>query len=172
MLLYLSALDSPKEKSTFEKIYYEYRGMLYGVAMSLLHNELDAEDAVHQTFLYAAENMNKFSSGVCPKTARYLVITVRCRATDILRQKSQCLPLDDAENLPAMGQDYPGLSPLAHCIAQLPEKYRDTLILRIHYGFEFREIAKLMGLSEANARKLVTRARTMLEQICEKEGVL
>ena len=172
MLLYLSALDSPKEKSAFEKLYYAYRDMLYDVAMSLLQNRSDAEDAVHQTFLYAAENMKKFSSGICPKTARYLVITVRCRARDILRQRDHCQPVDGTENMPAVQQEYPGLSPLARCIAKLPEKYRDALILRIHYGFEFREIAKMMGISEVSARKSVTRARKLLEKICIEEGIL
>jgi RNA polymerase sigma-70 factor (ECF subfamily) len=172
MMIYVSVIESPAEQSLFEQIYYAYRDMLYGVAMKHLHNELDAEDAVHQTFLYVAENFYKFSAGVCHKTARYLVITVRCRAMDILRQKNRCLPLEDAEDMPADKQEYPGLSILARCIAKLPENYRDALILRMHYGFTFREIAKLMGISEANARKLVTRAKNMLKKICIEEGVL
>ena len=172
MFIYLQSMGSPKEKSNFEQIYYEYRGILFHVAMSYLHNEFDAEDAVQQAFLYAAENMQKFSSGICPKTLRYLVITVRCRAADILRQKNRCLTVEDAEKTAVPERDGSGLSPLAACIAKLPERYRDALILRTHYGFEFREIAKLMNITEANARKTVTRARKMLEKICIEEGVL
>lgn len=171
-MVYLSAADSRSEMSLFEKMYHEYRDILYRVAMSLLHNEMDAEDAVQQAFLYAAENMEKFSSGMCPKTLRYLVITVRCRATNILRANNRCLSFEDMDNLPAVEMEYPVLSPLAQCIAKLPEQYRDALILRTHYGFEYIEIAKLMNVTEANARKLVTRARNKLEIICKQEGIL
>lgn len=172
MLVYFMALDLPEEKSLFEKIYYEYRGVLFKIAMSYLHNEFDAEDAVHQTFMYAAENMKKFSFGVCPKTLSYLVKTVRCKATDILRHRHRHRTGDSATLVPDSESFYPGLSPLAACIAKLPEQYRDALILRMHYGFEFREIAKMMNITESNARKLVTRARNKLEDICQKEGIL
>ena len=172
MLIYLLAIDSPEERSLFEKIYYEYREMLFNVANSYLKSNYDAEDAVHQTFMYAAENMYKFKAGVCPQTLSYLVKTVKCRAIDMLRARKRCAPIDYCEGLPNPDQAVMELSPLASCMNKLPERFRDALILRAHYGYEFREIAKLMGISEANARKIVTRARNKLKEICEKEGVL
>ena len=48
MLLYLQMLETPEEKSLFEQIYLEYRGLMYHVAYEILHNDQDAEDAVHQ----------------------------------------------------------------------------------------------------------------------------
>jgi RNA polymerase sigma-70 factor (ECF subfamily) len=46
MLLYLQMLETPEEKSLFEQIYLEYRGLMYHVAYEILHNDQDAEDAV------------------------------------------------------------------------------------------------------------------------------
>lgn len=51
MLLYLQMLETPEEKSLFEQIYLEYRGLMYHVAYEILHNDQDAEDAVHQAFV-------------------------------------------------------------------------------------------------------------------------
>ena len=47
MLIYMMMLETPEEKSLFEQIYLEYRGLMFHVAYEILHNEQDAEDAVH-----------------------------------------------------------------------------------------------------------------------------
>lgn len=47
MLIYLQMLETPEEKSLFEQIYLEYCGLMFHVAYEILHNEQDAEDAVH-----------------------------------------------------------------------------------------------------------------------------
>ena len=59
MLLYLQMLETPEEKSQFEQIYLEYRGLMYHVAYEILHNDQDAEDAVHQAFVKIVENIKK-----------------------------------------------------------------------------------------------------------------
>ena len=61
MLIYLQMLESPEEKSILEQIYLEYRGLMYHVAYKILHNEQDAEDAVHHAFVKIAENIKKIS---------------------------------------------------------------------------------------------------------------
>ena len=50
MLIYLQMIDTPEERSKFEQIYLEYKGLMFHVAYDILHNEQDAEDAVHQGF--------------------------------------------------------------------------------------------------------------------------
>lgn len=172
MLIYLLALESPEERSLFESIYRTYRGALFNVAKAFVKNDFDAEDAVHLTFMYVTENMYKFTDGVCPKTMSYLVKTVRSRAVDILRARKRCPPIEFYDSMPDPNPITMELSPLAECMAKLPVRYRDALILRIEYGFEFWEIGKLMNVKEGNARKIVTRARNKLRKICEKEGIL
>ena len=81
MLIYLQMLDTTEEKSLFEQIYLEYRGLMYHVAYEILHNEQDAEDAVHQAFIKIAENMNKIADPVCPKTRGFVVTIVEHQAT-------------------------------------------------------------------------------------------
>ena len=172
MLIYLQTIESPAEKSLFETIYLEYRGLLMHEAKSFLKDELLAEDAVHQTFLYVAENIYKFKAGVCHKTTSYLVKTVRSRSIDILRSRSRLVDLDFYEQFTEGRPDCTGLSPLAECMAKLPERYRTILIMRYHYGFEFREIARQMAITEVNARRVLDRARAKLEELCRREGLL
>lgn len=49
MLIYLQTIETEEDKSKFEDIYREYRGLMYYVAYKRLHHEQDAEDAVHYT---------------------------------------------------------------------------------------------------------------------------
>ena len=56
--LYLQMLDSEEERSRFERFYLRYRDVMFRVAIKLLHSEMDAEDAVHQAFLYVIMNLN------------------------------------------------------------------------------------------------------------------
>ena len=76
MLIYMMMLETPEEKSLFEQIYLEYRGLMFHVAYEILHNEQDAEDAVHQAFVKIAENIKKIDTPVCPKTHSYVVTIV------------------------------------------------------------------------------------------------
>ena len=47
--MYMSFIDSEDDREKFEIIYHEYRKRMFSVAYSILHNNEDAEDAVHET---------------------------------------------------------------------------------------------------------------------------
>jgi DNA-directed RNA polymerase specialized sigma24 family protein len=44
-------------------------------------------------------------------------------------------------------------------LTALPPRWRATLLLQTTSGFSTREIAALLGLSEANVRKIIFRAK-------------
>ena len=39
MIIYLQMLETPEEKSKFEQLYLEYKGLMFHVAYDILHNE-------------------------------------------------------------------------------------------------------------------------------------
>ena len=71
MIIYLQMIESDEDKSKFEQLYIMYKGLMFHVAMKILKNEFDAEDAVHQAFLSLIENLKKISDVKCPKTRTY-----------------------------------------------------------------------------------------------------
>ena len=52
MLIYLQTIETEEDKSKFEDIYREYRGLMYYVAYKRLHHEQDAEDAATSCYLF------------------------------------------------------------------------------------------------------------------------
>jgi RNA polymerase sigma-70 factor (ECF subfamily) len=57
-------------------------------------------------------------------------------------------------------------------MAKLPERHRTILIMRYHYGFKVKEIARQLSMTEGTARSAVARAKAKLEEICRREGLL
>lgn len=171
MLIYLQMIDSPVDQSKFEVAYMEYKDFMYGVAYDILHNVEDSEDAVHYAFLKLAENIHKIGEPKCPKTFGYIVTIVENRAIDIYRAKRAHPkePYDDE----AVGicVEYEGPNRVAGCILKLPARQRQIMILKYSHGYELKEIARMLGITYANALKIEQRAKVKLRALCEEEGI-
>lgn len=172
MLIYLQVLETPEEKSLFEQIYREYRGLMYHVAYDILHNEHDAEDAVHHAFVKIAENIKKIDTPVCPKTHSFVVTIVEHQAIDQYRRLQKHPSVELLEEIQGTPFHYEGENGLSKCILKLPVRYREMILLRYHQGYTVREIAKMWGLSLPAAIKLDQRAKNKLKKLCEEEGIL
>ena len=57
VLSYLSSIETEAEKSKFVQVYEAYQGLMFHTAFRLLRQPEDAEDAVHEAFLYLAKNI-------------------------------------------------------------------------------------------------------------------
>ena len=161
-----------ENKSKFEMLYDQYRSLMFYVADCILHNTQDAEDAVHNAFVYLAENLNKISDPVCPKTKSYIVTIVESKAIDIYRKKQRHPQLPWEEELVGFSVEYTDSHTIAACLVKLPARYREVLLLKYTHGYTSREIGKLMGVSTVNADKLIQRAKVKLEILCKEEGLL
>ena len=160
MLIYMMMLETPEEKSLFEQIYLEYRGLMFHVAYEILHNEQDAEDAVHQAFVKIAENIKKIDA------------IVEHQAIDQYRRLQKHPSVELIEEIQGTNAHYEGDNDLTKCILKLPARYREMILLRYHHGYTVREIAKMLGLSLPAAIKLDQRAKNKLKKLCEEAGIL
>lgn len=172
MLIYLQTIDSPAEQSKFQQLYTLYKDILYAAAYSILRNEHDAEDAVHHAFVKIAENILKISDPECPKTKSYVVTIVENTAINIYRRKKRHPIVPINEETVGLTVEYSGTNELARCMAQLPARYRQVLLLKYHHGYSTREIAKLLGLTSVNVAKLEQRAKAKLEVLCKEAEIL
>lgn len=171
MLIYLALIESPEDQSKFEKLYIAYKKAMFNQAYSVLKNNQDAEDAVHDAFEYIAKNINNIDEPISKKAKVYVSIIAKNKAIDICRKKQR------RQELPMEEFDGPVIDPtssngLAGCILQLPERDRQWILLRYYNGYSTKEVAKMMSLKESAAYQLDRRAKIRLEEICVKEGVL
>ena len=63
LLIYMSFIDDGSRRRLFEEIYFSYRKQMFLVARTVLKNDSDAEDIVHDVFLRIAKKyMAKIST--------------------------------------------------------------------------------------------------------------
>ena len=172
MMIYLQMIDTPEDRSKFEQLYLEYRGLMFHVANKILHNEQDAEDMVHQAFLKVAENIEKIGDPKCPKTQGYIVTIAENKAIDLYRRRQKRQVVELSDDLPGVTAIYEGENTLAACILKLPARYREVILLRYYQGYSVKEVAAILGLSLSAASKLNQRAKNRIRELYEKEDRL
>ena len=172
MMIYLQMIDTPEDRSKFEQLYLEYRGLMFHVANKILRNEQDAEDMVHQAFLKVAEKKKKIGDPKCPKTQSYIVTIVENQSIDLYRRRQKHQVVELSDELPGISAVYEGENALAACVLKLPARYREVILLRYFQGYSVKEVAAILGLSLSAASKLDQRAKNRLKDLYEKEGKL
>ena len=91
LLLYLNLIDDEQQRIEFEEIYTTYRKQMILLAKSLLHNDTDAEDVVHDVFLRIASKHIGFIQGLRhPEDVRnYLLKATKNTALNELSRKGR-----------------------------------------------------------------------------------
>ena len=171
MFIYLQMIELPEDKTKFEAVYLRYRGLMYHVAFQVLHNEHDAEDAVHQAFLSVIENLNKISQVDCPKTRAYLVTIVERKSIDIIRRKKRETSEGYDDGIGGYEIVMPGEDDVSNAMSKLPALQRELLLLRYAQGYNTREVAQIVGMSYDAARKAIWRAKVSLQKLLEDESI-
>ena len=169
MLIYLQMIESEEDKSKFEKLYNQYRHLMFSVANKILDNQFDAEDAVHQAFVSIIDNLDKIKEVDCPKTKAYVVIITENKAIDIIRSKKHIIEDELIDTLYGIEIPMPGDGGLADAMAKLPARYREVLLLRFDNGYKTKEIAKMMNMTEGSMQKLIWRAKDALHKQLEAD---
>lgn len=67
MIVYMQLIDIAEDRSKFERLYEQYKQLMFYTAFQILKRPQDAEDAVHLAFLSIAENISRISDLDCPK---------------------------------------------------------------------------------------------------------
>lgn len=170
MLVYALTIVKPADRPKLERLYLEYRSVMFCAANEILHNEHEAEDAVQQAFVKIAENLDKVPDELSNKTKAFVVTIAENTAIDRyrkLKRHGDCELCEEACGIEANSADE-----LVSCILKLPARYRQFILLKYYHGYSTREIAKLLGMSSVAASKTAQRAKQRLEQLCKEAGLL
>lgn len=172
LIYYLQMLDTPEEKMRFEQIYLKYRGLMYRVADSILHNRQDAEDAVHNAFLRIIKHFKKFQTTPVEDLAPQVVVIARNEAISLLRKRKGDAPLEDWDGLAESSEAVTDYHALVDSFTRLPQTYRAVMEMKLLLGYSDGEIAAKLGLSKTAVSTRISRGRQLLRDIVEREGFL
>ena len=177
----VSTLMAWTDEDALETAVREHARLVYRIAYSVLRNHHDAEDATQETFLRAVRYRRRLE-GV--REAKTWLARIAWRVAVERAKKRPEISLSDeqasvaAEQLRsqlksaeefALSSEMSGL--LETMIASLPEHLRDALRLSTVDELTPREVAELLGTSEASVRSRLFRARQILkEKLVALEG--
>lgn len=169
----LSVLETDADRSLFAEVYEQYHNRMEQVAIRILKNQHDAEDALQNAFLQIIRNFNKISDIPCKNRGYWCISVVKNEALIILRKKQKTVLKDELEGGPAAdAEEAVNYKEVVRLFSKLPETYRSILEMRLLLGYSGKEIAKRMDLTENTVNVRISRGRAMLRKFAEKEGIL
>ena len=130
----------------------------------MLGNRTDAEDATQETFLKAWRNIGRYEArnGCSPKSWIIRIAGNTCR--DYLRRawhkyESRLITPEDLQKL---GNAPDESRELIMDVMNLPEKYREVVLLVFMQGMTVREAAECMQTSASTISRRLEKARKMI----------
>lgn len=140
------------------------------VAIGILKDQHDAEDAVQNAFLQIIRHFEKISKISCEELPFWCISIVKNEALLLLRKRRNILPLENWDAFEESAGDVTEYAALVELFRQLPATYRAVLELKLLIGYSDKEIAEHLGISETAVSSRASRGRTLLRKLVEKEG--
>ena len=133
------------------------------IALSIVHSEHDAQDAVQQVLLSVWERRDRVDRA---RFKAYLTRTVINACRDVQRARMRSIPMDE---MPECAWEPPDTS-LRDAVNALEEKLRTPLLLHYMEGYSQHEIAKALRLSLPQLKSRMFRARRKLRAMLSQEA--
>ena len=165
--------------AAFERLFHQHGSKMKSVALHLLGNPHDAEDAVQEAFLKVHRGIRNFRGQSAFSTWVYRILVNACydmRRRGMRRLEEPAPDLREEEELPeppAPAHNHPLRMALETCVAKLSESYRSVFLLYEVEGFKHSEIAEMLAISEgASKNRLFEAKRELRGMLTRMPGVL
>ena len=168
------------DQSAFQRLVELTHGLVYRLALRIVHSPADAEDAVQDVYVRAWQRLDRlrsaeqFTAWVCG-IARHVAYD-RLRQLGRRRERSADLP--GGAGLPALVERFVGREPdperrlaarqtaeaVWAAVDALKEKHRLVILLREMDGMSYEEMATALGCSLGTVESRLFRARKALSK--------
>ncbi len=146
-----------------------HKSFWYSTCLRYMKNKMDADDALQEGMISIFSKINQFNPEIASfSTWSSRIVLNQCLAN---LKKNKILdrhePIDSALNIQEL--DLIAYSVIAnkeifHLINKLPVGYRTVFNLYAVEGYEHKEIANMLGITEGTSKSQLFKARNMLKQ--------
>ena len=145
----------------------------HALAIQILGNYADAEDAVHDAFATALSQPGRYDARKGPLRPWFFRV-VRNRCIDMLRRRQgRALPVEELESAAPspevafeIGQ---ARSRVQRALADLPSDRREIVVLRDYLDLTYAEIAEVLDIPCGTVMSRLHRSRLALKEILEDD---
>lgn len=162
----------------FRKLYNATMQLLFKVSYRIVNDEEAAEDLVHDSYIKANEKALVFPS--LDDAKFWLIRVVKNASLNYAKRKIREAKayhkvlyegrqhMDSGET-DLLKQETVNAAQVA--LDKLPPKLKEVLVLREYGGMNYKEIGKVLGITEGNVKVRVFRAREQLQKFIGEEDV-
>ncbi len=160
-------------KAQFE-LYNLYSRAMYNVSCRILPDRMEAEDAMQEAFFKAFDKLHTFRNEVAFGAWLKRIVVNTC--IDYLKKKKlQLTSIDDVKGVADVQDGVDDFVPesvedIKVAMNELPEGYRLVLSLHLVEGYEYEEIAEMLGIAQSSVRSQFTRARQKLIELLKQRN--
>lgn len=161
------------DRSAFDDLVRATHADAYTLAYRLVGNEEDARDVVQEAYLRAYKSLKKFREDAAFSTWLYRIVA-NCASTSLSKRARHRHEVLDDEVLieetrveadpVARNEALAERVRLTAALDGLPDQLRQVVVLRDVYDLPHDAIAAELGISEANAKVRLHRARRKLRE--------
>jgi len=151
----------------FEQMVESHQHRIFGFALSLSGNAADAEEIAQDAFVRAHRALEGYDEQRVRelKVSAWLHrITLNVFRNRVRRRLRDTVPLEAIAEPHANGLLPHELHDLREAILRLPRRYREAVVLRHVQGFDYGEIAAVLGVPAGTAKSDVHRALAILKE--------
>lgn len=169
----LDLLDRARhgDLNAFNELMRRHEDTVYAICYRMLGDRADALDATQDTFVNVFRRAKNFRGDSAFSTWLYRVAINAGK--DLLRRKARApIPHEELPEQAATGQgfeDQMGLrEDLKQALAQLPDDYREAVVMHDIGGIPYEEIAAATGSALGTVKSRISRGRRQLAKLLEQ----
>ena len=147
------------DRNGFEQLYGLYAPLVHGILLARVPRA-EVDDLVQDIFLHAFKKLHTLRDGSA--FGPWIAMIARNRAVDFHRRSKKTVELND--EIGGSNTQDSKAKEILELIRNLPEAYRETLVLRLVEGMTGPEIAARTGLTAASVRVNLHRGMKLLRE--------
>lgn len=169
----------------FEELIKDYKKSAYNIALRVLRNVEDAEDASQEALIKVYKNIENFNMQSTFKVWLYRIVVNTC--IDFKRKKNiNAVSIDETIDLGGNNEVHKEIADdssnpdflveknfnnklVNDAVNKLDDDYKTIIVLRDIQGFSYNEIAEILTCNLGTVKSRLNRARKSLKEILENE---
>ena len=167
-----------KEIEKMTAIYEKHKNTMYAVALKILKNPQDAEDAVHNTIPPIMRNLDAIKDVDSKDCMYYVTMAVRNISLNMIRDNHiQTIPLSEIEykfendeNIAESVAMDESCKIIYKTIQGMAIEYRDVLILHLYYELSTSQISDFLNRKHGTVKSQLTRGKKLLKARLKEDG--